>query len=495
MKKRIHQIELFMKYPHDVQGEVFTKLVSTAKKTVFGKEYDFKNIKTPEQYRNNVPVHSYESIYPYIERRMKGEQKVLWPTDIKWFAKSSGTTNAKSKFIPVSAEALEDCHMKGGKDLISIYTNNYPETKMFTGKGLALGGSHQINELDPKHNSYYGDVSAVIMQNLPVWAQYVRTPSLDVALMDNWEEKIEKLAQTTSVENVTSLSGVPTWTLLLIQRINEMLGRNHILETWPNLEVFFHGAVSFTPYRDLFKQLIPSSDMNYVETYTASEGFFGIQDQKDSEELLLMLDYGIYYEFIPYEEIHKENPKTVTLSEVVLGQIYALLITTNSGLWRYCIGDTVKFTSLEPYRIKIAGRTKHYINAFGEELVVENAEIAIAVACSKTGAMIDNFTAAPVHFGSKKAGRHEWVIEFTQKPESLERFIAILDEELRNVNSDYDAKRFKDIALKPPIVHMVSSGTFYQWMKKRGKLGGQNKVPRLANNREYMDDLLQMIGI
>jgi len=316
MKKRIHQIELFMKYPHDVQEEVFTKLIGCAKKTVFGKSHNFKNIKSLEHFRENVPVHSYETTYPYIERRMKGEQKVLWPTDIKWFAKSSGTTNAKSKFIPVSAEALEDCHMKGGKDLVSIYANNYPETKMFTGKGLALGGSHQINELDKKHNSYYGDVSAVIMQNLPVWAQYVRTPSLEVALMDNWEEKIEKLAQTTSIENVTSLSGVPTWTLLLIQRINEMTGRDHILETWPNLEVFFHGAVSFTPYRDLFKKLIPTSEMNYVETYTASEGFFGIQDQKNSEELLLMLDYGIYYEFIPYEEIHKENPHTISLSSI-----------------------------------------------------------------------------------------------------------------------------------------------------------------------------------
>ncbi|WP_255397262.1 GH3 auxin-responsive promoter family protein [Reichenbachiella sp. 5M10] len=493
MKKRIHQIELFQKYPLDVQEEIRCRLIQTAKKTEFGKKYDFANIQNIEQYRNNVPVHNYEKLYPYIERRMKGEEKLLWPTDVKWFAKSSGTTNARSKFIPVSAEALDECHFKGGKDLISIYANNYPDTKMFSGKGLALGGSHQINELDPKANSYYGDVSAVIMKNLPMWAQIIRTPSLEIALMDNWEEKIEKLAETTIDENVTSISGVPTWTILLLQRLMEMKGAKDITEIWPNLEVFFHGAVSFTPYRNLFKQLIPSQGMRYVETYNASEGFFGIQDQKDSEELLLMLDYGIYYEFIPYGEIHNENPKAIGLEDVELGQIYALLITTNAGLWRYSIGDTIKFTSLSPYRIKIAGRTKHFINAFGEELVVENAETAISEACEKTGAMIDNFTAAPMYFTDKSEGSHEWVIEFNKKPESLERFTTILDETLRQVNSDYDAKRYKDLALKMPVVHIAEPGSFYQWMKKRGKLGGQNKVPRLANNREYIDDLLAML--
>lgn len=494
MRKRIHDIEFFMKYPHDVQQETFHELLNTAKKTVFGKEYDFKSINTPDQYAQDVPVHTYEQLYPYIERRLKGEKKILWPRDIKWFAKSSGTTNAKSKFIPVSQEALENCHYKGGKDLISLYINNYPDSQMFSGKGLAIGGSHQVNEHDPHKRTHYGDVSAVIMENLPLWAQYVRTPSLEVALMDNWEDKIERMAESTKDVDVTNISGVPTWTILLIQKINEMMGADNITEVWPNLEVFFHGAVSFTPYRSLFRELIPKEGMRYMEIYNASEGFFGIQDQKDSDEFLLMLDYGIYYEFIPYENIQDENPKTIQLHEVELGKIYAMVISTNAGLWRYNIGDTIKFTNLDPYRIKIAGRTKHFINAFGEELVVENAEVGICAACEATGATIDNFTAAPMYFSDdREGGGHEWIIEFKSQPDSLERFVRILDEKMRAVNSDYDAKRHKDLALKPPVVHPAQVGTFYTWMKKRGKLGGQNKVPRLANNREYIDDILEML--
>lgn len=483
-----------MKYPVDVQQEVFEKLLSTAKNTEFGRTYEFKSISNYEQFAERIPVHQYETLFPYIERRMKGEENLLWPTDVKWFAKSSGTTNARSKFIPVSPEALEDCHFKGGKDLISMYVNNYPETKMFSGKGLAIGGSYQENELNPEGGSFYGDVSAVIMHNLPLWAQFVRTPSLEVALMDNWEEKIEKLAQSTAKENVTNISGVPTWTILVIQRVNEIMGSENILDVWPNLEAFFHGAVAFGPYRSLFKGLIPTDQMNYMETYNASEGFFGIQDRSDSDELLLMLDYGIFYEFIPYEDIQKETPRTVQLQHVELGKIYAMVISTNAGLWRYNIGDTIKFTSKNPYRIKIAGRTKHFINAFGEELVVENAETAIAEACQMTGAIMENFTAGPIHFSSNNEGGHEWIIEFRKNPDSLERFGIILDETLRHINSDYDAKRFKDMALKKPTIHAVETGTFYNWMKKRGKLGGQNKVPRLANDREYLDDILKMIN-
>lgn len=494
MKKRIHDIELFIKYPHDVQQELFKKLLSEAKNTEFGKKYEFKSITNYQQYKERVPVHAYETLFPYIERLMRGEQNILWPSEITWFAKSSGTTNARSKFIPVSPEALEDCHFKGGKDLISIYVNNYPETKMFTGKGLTIGGSHQINEYDPNANSYYGDVSAVIMQNLPLWAQLIRTPKLDVALMDKWEEKIEKMAAITSEENVTNLVGVPTWTILLIQRVLELKGKDNILEIWPNLEVFFHGAVAFTPYRELFKKLIPKADMNYCETYNASEGFFGIQDQKDSNELLLMLDYGIFYEFIPFDQINNSDPQTISLDEVEVGKNYAMLITTNSGLWRYNIGDTVKFTSTSPYRIKISGRTKHFINAFGEEVIIENAESAITDACAKTGAIIDNFTAAPIYFDEGNKGGHEWIIEFKKQPDNLERFTQFLDEKLREINSDYDAKRYKDMALLPPVVHSAQEGTFYAWMKKRGKLGGQNKVPRLSNNREHIDDILKMMG-
>ncbi len=494
MKKRIHQIELFRKYPHDVQQELFKKLIHSAKNTEFGKKYRFNEIKNPEQFRREVPVFTYEEISPYIERNMRGEQNILWPSEIKWFAKSSGTTNARSKFIPVSNEALEGCHFNGGKDLLSLYCNNHPETLIFDGKGLTIGGSQQINQHDGNKESFYGDVSAVIMSNLPYWTKFVRTPNLDIALMDEWEEKIEKMAEHTLNENVTSISGVPTWTIVLLQRILEITGKTDIREVWPNLEVFFHGAVAFGPYRNIFNELIKSSDMRYMETYNASEGFFGIQDEPGAEDMLLMLDYGIFYEFIPFDHINKVEPKVIGLDEVELGQHYALLISTNAGLWRYYIGDTIVFTSLNPYKIKISGRTKHFINAFGEELVVENAEKAIATACEKTGALINNFTAAPKYFEQNEQGSHEWIVEFEQAPSDLEEFVKILDATLRELNSDYDAKRHKSIALKMPIVHRAAPGTFYQWMKKRGKLGGQNKVPRLSNSREYLDDLLTMIG-
>jgi hypothetical protein len=493
MKQRIHQIELFIKYPDEVQDELFRKLVYDARFTEFGQRYNFSSISSYEDYRNRVPIHTYENLYPYIQRLMRGEQNLLWPTEIKWFSKSSGTTNASSKFIPVSQEALEDCHFKGGKDLLSIYVNNYPDTTVFDGKGLAVGGSHQINEFDPSSSSYYGDVSAVIMKNLPHWAQFIRTPSLETALMGNWEEKIEKMAVETAAVNVTNIAGVPTWTVLLLQKIMAQENKS-IPEIWPNLEVFFHGAVAFAPYRSLFKSLIPSDKMRYWETYNASEGFFGIQDQKNSEELLLMLDYGIFYEFVPVEELENEHPKALRLDEVQLDKNYAMVITTNAGLWRYNIGDTIKFTSRNPYRIKISGRTKHFINAFGEEVIVENAESAITKACHETGAVIDNFTAAPVYLSEGKRGSHEWIIEFKVKPSSIDLFIKVLDSTLRAINSDYDAKRKHDMALVEPIVHSVEEGTFYNWMKRRGKLGGQNKVPRLFNSRDYVDDILKMMA-
>ena len=493
MKKRIHQIELFMKYPYDVQDETLKKLLSTARNTEFGQRYSFEDIVNHDDFKRRVPVHTYEQLFPYIERLLRGEQNILWPSEIKWFAKSSGTTNARSKFIPVSWEAIEECHYKGGKDLLSIYVNNYPSTKIFSGKGLGIGGSFQVNEFDPSATSHYGDVSALIMQNLPPWAEFIRTPSLEVALMGNWEEKIDMIARQTSKVNVAHISGVPTWTVLLLQRILELKKKKSILEVWPNLEVFFHGAVAFAPYRNLFKSLIPSDQMNYWETYNASEGFFGIQDQKNSEDLLLMLDYGIFYEFIPMEEFDVEFPTTIGLSEVELGKNYAMVISTNSGLWRYNIGDTIKFTSKSPYRIKISGRTKHFINAFGEEIIIENAEVAVTNACERTGAVIDNYTAAPIYLEKDKRGGHEWIIEFRIKPNDLENFTLILDQTLRKVNSDYDAKRSQDLALVLPKIHSVAEGTFYNWMKKRGKLGGQNKVPRLSNSREYVDEILSML--
>ena len=489
MKKSLHKIELFVKYPHDVQDELLQKLLKTAKGTEFGRKYDFDSISTYEQFAERVPISTYEDLFPYIERLMRGEQNILWPSEIKWFSKSSGTTNARSKFIPVSPEALEDCHFKGGKDLLSIYVNTHPETKIFDGRSLGVGGSYQLNEYDSSATSYYGDVSAVIMQNLPEWAEFIRTPSLDTALMNNWEEKIEKMALETAGVTVTSIAGVPTWTILLIQKIVEAQGKKNITEVWPNLEVFFHGAVAFGPYRNLFKKLIPKKSMNYWETYNASEGFFGIQDQRNSEDLLLMLDYGIYYEFLPVEKLDSENPKALQLSEVEIGKNYAMIISTNAGLWRYNIGDTVKFTSILPYRIKSSGRTQHFMNAFGEEVIVENAEIAITRACEETGAVMNNFTAAPVYIEQGKRGGHEWIIEFAKKPGSHKKFVDTLDDTLRSINSDYDAKRAKDLALVKPIVHPADEGTFYEWMKKRGKLGGQNKVPRLSNTREFIEEL------
>ena len=491
MKKRIHQIELFIKFPLDVQQEWFHTLISAAENTEWGKLYEYKSILTISQFKERVPIQNYDTLKPFIERMLKGEQNILWPSEIKWFAKSSGTTSDRSKFIPVSEEALEECHFKGGKDMISIYCNNRPNTQMFTGKGLVLGGSHQINQLCD--DIQYGDLSAVLIKNLPMWAEYYRTPDISIALMDNYEEKMDKMAEATIKENVTNISGVPTWTIVLAKKILEITGKKNLLEVWPNLELYFHGAVNFAPYREQFKELIPSDQMYYLETYNASEGFFGIQDQDNSEELLLMLDYGIFYEFLPLENLSDENPKTLTLEQVQLHKNYAIIISTNAGLWRYLIGDTIQFTSLSPFRIKITGRTKHFINAFGEEMIIDNAENALAKACTVTAAKIKDYTACPIYFKGEEAGGHEWIIEFETQPNDFNRFIDVLDETLREINSDYDAKRFKDMALRRPKVHNAPINTFYNWLKNKGKLGGQHKIPRLANDRQYVDEILKLL--
>ena len=491
MKKRIHQIDLFIKYPLDVQEEWLYRLIASAQHTEWGKKYDYRSILTLEQFKERVPIQNYDTLKPYIERMLKGEQNILWPSEIKWFAKSSGTTSDRSKFIPVSEEALTECHFKGGKDMISIYCNNRPDTQMFTGKGLVLGGSHQINQLcDDIH---FGDLSAVLIKNLPMWAEYYRTPNISIALMDNYEEKMDKMAEATIKENVTNIAGVPTWTIVLAKKVLEITGKKNLLEVWPNLELYFHGAVNFGPYREQFKELIPSPDMYYLETYNASEGFFGIQDQDNSEELLLMLDYGIYYEFLPLEDLSNEQPKTLSLDQVALHKNYAIIITTNAGLWRYLIGDTVQFTSLHPFRIKITGRTKHFINAFGEEVIIDNAEQALAKACAATSAKVRDYTACHIYFKGEDVGGHEWIIEFESQPNNFEIFVDVLDQTLREINSDYDAKRFKDMALRRPKVHNAPANTFYNWLKQRGKLGGQHKVPRLANDRQYVDEILKLL--
>ena len=491
LKKRIHQIELFKKYPQEVQQEVFQKLIAAGKNTDWGKKYDYKSIDSIKTYQQRVPISTYEDFFPYIEKVIKGEQNVLWPTKIERFSKSSGTTNAKSKYIPVSQESLEECHFKAGKDMLSIYFNNYPSGDIFSGKMVPIGGSLAINPENP--NTLIGDVSALIMENMPFWAQWTRAISLKTALMDDWEQKMDQIIKESINEDVTTLGGVPTWTIILLQRLLEKSGKSSIMEIWPNLEVFIHGAVSFDPYRAQFKALIPSDKMNYFETYNASEGFFGIQEHPTSTELLLMLDYGIFYEFIPMDEWEKETPQVLTVAEVEVNKNYAMVITTNAGLWRYSLGDTIKFTELTPHRIRITGRTKHFINAFGEELVIENADIGITEACEKTGAIINNYTAAPIYFDGYKQGGHEWIIEFEKQPDDVEKFTYFLDKKMREINSDYDAKRYKDIALKMPLLHVAPEGTFYKWLNSQGKLGGQNKVPRLSNNREYLERILELL--
>lgn len=491
MKQRIHQMELFMKYPHDVQAEWFKKLMEAGRDTEWGQRYDYKSIASVEDFKNRVPASNYDDIRDDIERVRQGEQNILWPTDIKWFAKSSGTTGDKSKFIPVSAESLAECHFKGGKDMLSIYCNNYPETNIFSGKGLTLGGTHQMGEFE--NSTYYGDLSAILMENLPFWVHIIRTPDLSIALMDEWESKIDAITKATVNEDVTNLAGVPSWTLVLLKYVLETTGKSNINEVWPNLEVFFHGGINFAPYREQFKKLIPSTNMHYLETYNASEGFFGIQDTSDKNELLLMLDYGVYYEFMPMEEVTSNNPKTLQLGEVQLNTNYALIISTNAGLWRYKIGDTIMFTSLNPYRIKITGRTKSFINAFGEELMVDNADKALDIACKKTGAILREYTAAPVFMGDHGSGAHEWLIEFEKHPENPEYFGECLDNALKAVNSDYEAKRYKDMALKDPIVRVMPEGTFYNWLKFKGKLGGQHKVPRLNNDRKMLEEVLALV--
>jgi hypothetical protein len=493
MKKRFHQIELFMKYPHEVQDEWFRKLIENGKDTEWGRMYDFKSIHHVDEYKNRVPVRDYETFKPFINRLRKGEQNILWNSEIKLFAKSSGTTADKSKYIPVSQEALEECHYKGGKDMLSIYCNNHPETFLFDGKGLSMGGSHRITEIN--NEIYYdGDLSALIVQNLPTWAEFIRVPKRSVALMDEWESKIEKMARSTINHNVTNILGVPSWTMLLIRRILEITGRKNLLEVWPNLEVFFHGGVNFEPYRQQYNELIPSDKMYYMETYTASEGFFGLQDLTDSDELLLMLDYGIYYEFLPMNQLGLDYPQTLTLDEVEKDVNYALVISTNGGLWRYLIGDTVKFTSLNPYRIKITGRTVNFINAVGEEIIIDNAIKGLAIACNKCNAVISEFTAAPVYFSEGNNAAHEWLIEFEKAPENLEYFAETLDNALKSLNSDYEAKRYHNMILRSPIVRQIPEKTFYNWLKKKNKLGGQHKVPKLSNNRVYVDEILAMVN-
>ena len=489
LKKRFHQIDLFLKYPNEVQTELLNNLLLKAKDTEIGRKYDFESITSYETFSNRIPISSYEDYHELIERSRQGENNIFWPQPIKWFAKSSGTTNAKSKFIPVSQDSLEDCHYAASKDLLCMYLNNNENSQLFTGKSLRLGGS---KELYKENGTVFGDLSAILIDNMPFWAEFSSTPTSKVSLMSNWEEKMQAIVDETIQENVTSLAGVPSWMLVLLNNVLEKTGKDNLFDIWPNLEVYFHGGVSFLPYVDQYKKILPKRDFRYYEIYNASEGFFAIQDQNKSSELLLMLDYGIFYEFIPMDTYGTKNEKVIPLSEVETNRNYAVIITTNAGLWRYKIGDTVRFTSTNPYRIKVSGRTKHHMNAFGEELIIENAEDALKKVCKKTKAEIVDYTAAPIFMNGREKGAHEWLIEFKTPPKDINYFNELFDNALKALNSDYEAKRYNDMTLNRPTIHIARNQLFYDWLKQHNKLGGQHKVPRLSNTRDYLDDLLKL---
>ena len=486
-RMRFWRIKNWIDHPEMAQRQVLQHLITAAQYTEFGKKYQFDKLFTLKEYKRKVPIHSYEDLQPYVNKMMEGEQNILWNESINWFAKSSGTTNSKSKFIPISTESLSDNHFQANKEVIINYYKNFPGSDLLTGKALVVGGSHQISKIG--EDIQYGDLSAVLMQNLPFWGQWIRTPELSVALLDEWEQKLEQIAIITSEENVTSLAGVPTWTLLLLKRILEIKGKATIAEVWPNLELYINGGVSFVPYREQFEKII-GKPINYLEVYNASEGFFAAQEHPNDVGMTLFTDHGIFYEFMPVEEYGKPVPKTVGLKEVKLHRNYAPVISTNGGLWRYLIGDTIKFTSLNPYKIVVSGRLKHYMNAFGEEVIVDNSDKAIAEAAQLTGAVINDYTAAPIYFSNTQNGGHEWLVEFEKMPAKMEDFVLALDNALKNINSDYEAKRHKSIALRLPLVHAMPKGIFARWLQSKGKSGGQHKVPRLSNERNILEEIL-----
>ena len=484
------RIEQWLQNPIAAQREVLQDLVTHGQYTEIGRRYGMNNLYNVRDFKKAVPIHSYEDLKPYIERLMLGEQNLLWNTPVTWFAKSSGTTNDKSKFIPITEESLEDNHFQASKDVITMYYNFNPDSDLLTGKGLLIGGSHQMSPLNDE--AQYGDLSAVLFQNTPLWANWIRTPDLAIALLDEWENKIESIAQHTINDDVTSMSGVPTWTMVLIKRILQITKKQNLKEVWPQLELYLHGGVSFTPYKEQFKKLI-GGNIHFLNIYNASEGFFAAQNNPDEDGMLLFLEHGIFYEFMPLEEYGKDNPQTIGLNDVELQKNYALVISTNGGLWRYLVGDTITFTSLHPFKINVTGRLKHYINAFGEEVIVDNSDKAIAIASEKCNVVVNDYTAAPIYFSEESNGAHEWLIEFEEEPKNMHEFAYELDCALKNINSDYEAKRHKDIALRMPLVQALGKGSFNKWLKSNNKLGGQHKVPRLSNDRKCIEEIKTMI--
>ena len=473
-----------------LQKEVQDYLVRHARDTEYGHAHLFANIHDYDSFAAHIPLNTYEELKEYIDRMRHGESDILWPGRTKWYAKSSGTTNDKSKFIPVTADGLKNIHYAGGTDTVALYLRNHPESRLFDGKALILGGSHAPN-YNVSH-SLVGDLSAILIENINPLVNLVRVPKKQTALLSDFELKRDRIARETLHKNVTNLSGVPSWMMSVLSRVLELSGKRYISDVWPNLEVFFHGGVAFSPYRQQYEELIPKADMNYMETYNASEGFFGLQDDPADPAMLLMLDYGVFYEFIPMDEFGNEHPTVLPLWGVEKGKNYAVVISTSCGLWRYIIGDTIRFTSTDPYKFIITGRTKHFINAFGEELIVDNAEKALAYACQQTNAEVSEYTAAPVFMDNRAKCQHQWLIEFAREPHSLQAFADILDHKLQEINSDYEAKRYKNITLQPLQIIKARPGLFNDWLKAKGKLGGQHKIPRLSNSRQYIDELIEI---
>jgi hypothetical protein len=492
-KQRVNRINFYSSHALETQKMVFQELIQDARKTVWGRMHNFEKIKKYEDFRSAVPLQDYDSLKPFILRMMEGESNVLWHGKIRWFAKSSGTTSDRSKFIPVSKENLQQCHLKGGRDAVALFYKDSPNSKIMQHYSMIMGGSLEAFSKNPK--TMVGDVSAIMVNHLPAIGQPFFVPDIPTALLADWDEKMDKFVEVAiNNPNVVMIAGVPTWTIVLFRKILEATGKQHMLQVWPNFEVYFHGGVSFLPYKEQFQQFFPDGDIQYREVYNASEGYFAIQDVKNSDDMLLLLSNGVFYEFIPFSGGNERPDKTLTLSDVVIGVNYTLVISTNAGLWRYVIGDTIMFTSIHPYRIKVTGRTKQFINAFGEEVIVENSDRAIEMTCKQSGAIIREYTVAPLYFGTESKGRHQWFVEFEKLPDDIFQFTDLLDHHLRLINSDYDAKRFNELALKPLMIEVLPRGTFESWMKYRGKLGGQNKVPRLANHRAYVEDLAQFIS-
>lgn len=487
---RARTISRFAEQAEVHQSKVLQRLIKSGVNTEWGRLYDYRGISCYEDFRNRVPISSYDDFKPFVERMRKGAKDILWPGEIKWYARSSGTTHDKSKYIPVSNQGLQRIHYSGSLDTVALYLHRRKDSRLLQGKGLILGGSYQPDSNTNKSKT--GDLSAILIDNMNPIANIIRVPDKETALLADFEEKRKNIALQTINSNVTNISGVPSWMMGVLKQVLEISEKEYISQVWPNLEVFFHGGVSFAPYQEQYKRVINSNKMHFMETYNASEGFFGIQDNPEDSSMLLMVDYDIFYEFIPLEELDYPNPKAISLAEVQLRQTYAMLISTSCGLWRYLIGDTVKFTCTKPYKFIITGRTKLFINAFGEELMIDNAERGMAETCRLTKSNIVDYTAAPVFMDDNAKCRHQWLIEFDTPPESLEQFSSILDKTLQQLNSDYEAKRFKNITLQPLDIIVARKDLFKDWLKNKGKLGGQHKVPRLNNSRELIDELIKL---